>query len=125
MGSFVFRRLIGKFAKNMLKIYWLYTPDDVEEPLWNDGHLYCAFRNSNRQSLDEKFILEFLKGRGSFVTLNPVVANYLSDELAKEIVYVKTPASFKKLGDVSEIQWKFESLGAGEILCDTDFLKLH
>jgi hypothetical protein len=48
----------------MLKIYWLHAPDDVEEPLWNDGHLYCCFRNANKEFLDEGFVLDFLKGKG-------------------------------------------------------------
>lgn len=106
-----------------MKIYWQHLPEIVEAPLYNDGNIYFSFFHG-RQSLDEEFVYSFISAKGSLVTLNPMIVNYLDDETAKDIVWVKTSCGFKKLGDIPEIQWKFKSLGAGEILCDTEFLKI-
>lgn len=108
-----------------MNIYWQYVPDDIDVTLWNDGDLYQYFRHSDFKYFDDKLLDGFFADiNGIFVTLNPMVANYLNDEVAKNIVFVKTSSGFKRLGDIPEIQYKFKALGAGEILCDTDFSKL-
>ncbi len=108
-----------------MNIYWQKLPFWAQPPVFDDGHLIRVFID-DQKTFDEKFVLDFIKagGDGSFVTLNPMVINFLDDEVAKNIVWVQTSTGFKKLGDIPEIQYKFKALGAGEILCDTDFSKL-
>lgn len=59
------------------------------------------------------------------MTLNPIVLNFLDDDFAKKVVHIRTGLhGLKLMGEIPEIQYKFDLLGPGEIVCDCDFENL-
>lgn len=111
-----------------MKIYWLHAPNS---PCLDDGDFAKHFNNFSESEKNdfEKPVdswVEFLiRTDSNFVTLNPLILNFLEDEVAKKHLFVKTKSGFKAIGDVKEVLFKFNVLGAGEICCDTDFSTLE
>jgi hypothetical protein len=107
-----------------MKIYWMFPADNL--PHLNDGDFYNFFLKENTPHLNDKVVNKFIQENSgaNFVTLNPQFLNWLDDSFAKENVYVRVKSGFKKLGDVEKVQFKFDLLGPGEVVCDTDFSTL-
>jgi hypothetical protein len=107
-----------------MKIYWLHAPDSI---CLNDCDFFSYFNSFNEDSKNyfEKIIDGWIKHLieidVDFITLNPLILNFLTDELAKKHLFVKTKNGFKAIGEVEKVLFKFDLLRAGEICCDTDF----
>jgi hypothetical protein len=54
------------------------------------------------------------------VTINPLILNLLSDEVAKEVIYLYNPTmGYRCFGSFPTLTRRLDALGPGEIICDT------
>jgi hypothetical protein len=108
-----------------MKIYWNTAPC----LMLDDGDFYDFFKSQNVPNIEVEVVDNWIKylidNNLDFVTLNPMIPNFMDDDFAKENVYIKTKNGFKKLGEVSQVLFKFKCLGPGEVVCDTDFSTLE
>jgi hypothetical protein len=113
-----------------MKIYWNIAPNDRHAYV-NDGDFYRFFQTNRGSSFDlneelvEKWVKYLIENNLNFVTLNPIIPNFLDDDFAKANIYVMTKNGHKKLGEVKQALFKFGILGPGEVLCDTDWAELE
>jgi len=121
---------LGAGENIFMKIYWNIAPSD-HHIYANDGDFYHFFQSNRGEltNLNEELVNEWVKyldeNKLNFVTLNPIIPNFLDDDFAKENIYVMTKNGHKKLGEVSQALFKFDILGPGEVLCDTDWAELE
>jgi hypothetical protein len=85
-----------------------------------DGFFYNYLKKANDDI--EKAVEEVLKVFGktetSLWTCNPLIPNYLDDDVARELIYIYIEGQLIKFGDDEHLCKKLQFMGPGEALAD-------
>jgi hypothetical protein len=109
-----------------MKIYFGRLPQGVEVVSLDTSFLEILIKNDYSVEKSVGEIQCYLEGeackvinRSDFHTINPLLINYFTDDIAKEYVWIiDEEGNHIKFGDDESMLRKLFYMGVGEVLCD-------
>lgn len=85
-----------------------------------DGFFYNYLRNANDdfEKAVEDLLAVFKDTETTLWTCNPLIPNYLDDDVARELVYIYTEGRLIKFGEDEHLCRKLAFMGPGDALAD-------